>query len=314
MSEVLLVGAGPMAQDYFDVLSALGADSRVVCRTDKSADAFERAKGCLPKVGGVADFLQQEAVPEHAIISVGVEHLVSVTKNTLSAGVKSILIEKPGALFFNEMEALNKLAKDAGADVYVAYNRRFYSSVSRLIDMAESDGGIKTISFDFTEWSDKIASLEKGPCVKERWVLSNSTHVIDLAFFLAGKPRELSAFTGGSLGWHEAASSFVGGGITENDILFSYRADWNAPGRWGLVAFTENYKLELLPLEGLLVTRRNTVQAKPVEIDDDDDKMYKPGLMSQVAAFLNRDDRRLCSLEYQCEIYPYYTQIAGYEL
>jgi predicted dehydrogenase len=314
MNEVLLVGAGPMAQDYFDVLSALGVMSNVVCQTVESADAFERSKGSRPMTGGVADFLQQERIPEHAIISVGVEHLVAVTNSALCAGVKSILIEKPAGLFLEEIESLNKLAKDVGADVYVAYNRRFYSSVSRLIDMAKSDGGIKTISFDFTEWSDKIAPLKKGPFVKERWVLSNSTHVIDLAFFLAGKPRELSACIQGSLGWHKAASSFVGSGITENDILFSYRADWNAPGRWGLAAFTENYKLELLPLEGLLVTQRNTVQANPVEIDDDDDKMYKPGLMSQVTAFLNRDDERLCSLEYQCEIYPYYTQIAGYKL
>ena len=314
MSEVLLVGAGPMAQHYFDVLSALGVATNVVCQTVESADAFERSKGCRPMTGGVADYLLQEQIPEHVIISVGVGQLVAVTNTTLRAGVKSILIEKPAGLFLEEIKSLNKLAKDVEADVYVAYNRRFYGSVSRLIDMAASDGGIKTISFDFTEWSDKIAPLEKGPFEKERWVLSNSTHVIDLAFFLAGKPRELSAFTGGSLGWHTAASSFVGSGITENNILFSYRADWNAPGRWGLVAFTENYKLELLPLEGLLVTQRNTIEANPVKIDDEDDIMYKPGLMGQVTAFLNRDDERLCSLEYQREIYPYYTQIAGYKL
>jgi predicted dehydrogenase len=313
MEKILLVGAGGMAEDYYDVLTALAAQFDIVCRSLTSAERFEAKKGQMPYTGGVSSYVaSNNAAASFAIVAVGVEHLAATTEELLNAGVGSILVEKPAGLFISELESLVESARQAGAKVYVAYNRRFYSSVTKLSDLAAADGGIRSISYDFTEWSDRIAPIKKGPNVKERWVLSNSTHVIDLAFYLAGRPKEICANTSGQLTWHTSSSCFAGSGVTERDILFNYRADWDAPGRWGLVAYTKNLKLELLPLEGLVVTDRNSVASKQVELSDVADQDFKPGLYKQVQAFLNGDDSNLCSIESQILNFPFYLQIAGY--
>ena len=91
-------------------------------------------------------------------------------------------MEKPGALYLSELESLHELSANKNAKVFIAYNRRLYSSVFKLRKSVESDGGITSAVFEFTEWSHKIRLLKKAPGVKERLLLVNSTHVIDLVF------------------------------------------------------------------------------------------------------------------------------------
>ena len=312
-TKVLLVGAGSMAQSYFDVLQFLEVDYDIVCRAESSALSFEREKDFKPIIGGLAGYLESNTAPTHAIVAVGVEALASVTMFLLNAGVKEILVEKPASLYQRELSSLVVLAQRNQANVYVAYNRRFYASVDRLSKIVSSDGGLRSIYFDFTEWSDRIAPLEKAEGVKQRWLLSNSSHVIDLAFYLAGRPKELTAFSTGQLNWHKRGSCFTGSGVTENGVLFSYRADWDAPGRWCLKAYTKHHRLELSPLESLIVTERNSVSEKDIRLADDIDRDFKPGLMKQVQAFFSGNNAVLCSIDEQLANYPFYIQMAGYE-
>jgi len=310
--KLLLVGAGGMAESYSEVLMALNVDFDIVCRSGESAMKFRNSVGAVVHKGGVSNYLGMYDIPSHAIVAVGVEHLYSVCKVLIEAGVKSILLEKPGSLFNSELVDLNAIAVAINSTVYIGYNRRFYASVKRLREMAEHDGGLTSISFDFTEWSDRIAPLAKGPEVKDRWVLSNSTHVIDLAFFLAGCPSKISTDVSGSLEWHEAASRFCGSGITNRDVQFNYRADWDAPGRWGVKAYSKNFSYELVPLESLKVTERNSVVCNSVDLEDQIDKEFKPGLYRQVEAFIAGDKTDLCTLEEQLSHFPFYISIAGY--
>ena len=312
MKKVLLIGASKMAESYFDVLTSLNIDFDVVCRSEASAKRFNKSKGLLPYTGGASKYLKNNKIPSHAILAVEVDSLASLTLQLIESGIKSILTEKPAGLFFKEIKDINNLASKKNCNVFVAYNRRFYSSVNKLIEFGESDGGISSISFDFTEWSDSIAPLQKGPNTKERWLLSNSTHVIDLAFFLAGKPDILNSNFSGSLKWHPSGSCFSGSGITARGIIFNYRADWDAPGRWGLVAYTKNYKMELAPLEQLVITERNSVVSKSYNLEDNLDIKFKPGLYNQVASFLS-DCHDLCSISEQLSNYDIYTKIAGYK-
>ena len=314
MKKVLLIGAGDMAQSYYDVLKSLEIHVDVVCRSKESADEFEKRKGVRPCTGGMTTFLESNQVPDCCVVAVEVENLAQVTLELISAGAASILVEKPGGLFYSDFIKIDDLARDAGCKVFVAYNRRFYDSVTKLREISDADEGIRFLSFDFTEWSDSIAPLKKGPNVKERWVLGNSTHVIDLAIFLGGKPSVWESFVAGGLDWHKAGEQFAGGGITDQGVMFNYRADWDAPGRWGLVAYTQNYKLELLPLESLLVTNRNSVNAKESELLGTNDVDFKPGLRRQVEAYLSKNYNDLCSISEQCSNYEIYKRIAGYKL
>ncbi|MDB9892077.1 Gfo/Idh/MocA family oxidoreductase [Amylibacter sp.] len=311
--KVLIIGGSNMAQSYYAALSVLNVDIEVVCRSNDTAVEFYNRTGKRPHVGGYQKYLSSNPSPDHVIVVTSVEDLSKVSLHLLDLGIKSILVEKPAGLFVHELESLCRKAEISRASVFVAYNRRFYSSVTKLLELAGEDGGITSLSFDFTEWSDSIETLSKGPYVKERWVLCNSTHVIDLAFFIAGKPARLDAYVGGKLNWHPAGSRYAGSGISEAGIFFNYRADWDAPGRWGLTGFTKNYKLELTPLEGLLLTERNSVKSESVKLDDFYDKEYKPGLFYQIKAFIEGDCKKLCTITEQLDNYLVYSKIAGYE-
>ncbi len=61
--------------------------------------------------------------------------------------------------------------------------------MEQLQNYIAEDGGALSINFDFTEWSHKIKYLKNSGLAKRRWLVANSSHVIDLAFHLGGKPK-----------------------------------------------------------------------------------------------------------------------------
>lgn len=304
-----------MAQDYTKVLIALGATVTVVGRSEYSAQQFDKATGLRVIKGGLIDFLNKAPdLPDAAIVCVGVEGLAAAAIQLIRFGVRRILVEKPAALETAEIQELHAVATEKGADVLVAYNRRFYAATLHAKRLIEKDGGLLSCNFEFTEWGHEIEGLTKAPGVKERWFLGNSTHVVDLAFYLAGTPQQISCYTAGSLAWHPAASVFAGAGVTERGVLFSYQANWGAPGRWGVEALTANYRLIFRPMESLQVMRKGSVGIEPVEIDDSLDKAFKPGLYVQVSRFLAGDTEGFCSVSEQVAHWDYYCQMAAYAL
>ena len=54
------------------------------------------------------------------------------------------------------------------AKVYIAYNRRFFSSVMEESKIIKADGGITSLHFEFTEWADRIKELSKPKEVLNR--------------------------------------------------------------------------------------------------------------------------------------------------
>lgn len=311
--DIWLVGAGPMARDYAKVLKALDVPTKVIGRGAESAAAFSAATGLDVVAGGLDQFLATApAVPAGVIIAVGVEGLADAATKVIRHGARHVLLEKPGALAGSELFALEELARASGARVVVAYNRRLYASTLKAQELIAADGGVRSMNFEFTEWSHVIAPLKKADGVKPAWLLGNSTHVIDLAFHLGGTPVDLHAYTAGALAWHPSSAVFAGAGRTDRDVLFSYQANWDAPGRWGVEVLTSTLRLIFRPMESLQVMRKGSVAIEPVAIDDALDKAFKPGLHEQVRRFLAGDDAGTCSLSQQRLHWPLYERIAGY--
>ncbi len=307
-----LIGAGAMARDYARVLLGLDLAFEVIGRGVDSAVEFEKATGQQVRTGGLADALRAGRAPKKVIVAVGVEQLAPTTAELIRSGVKWIMVEKPAGLDLAEIQSLNLIAEEHGASVVIAYNRRFYGSVQRARQCITEDGGVLSAQFEFTEWSHIIASLVKGAGVKERWLLGNSTHVIDLAFHLIGRPLDWKCWRAGSFDWHPAAARFSGAGITEQDVMFSYLADWQAPGRWGIELLTAKRRLILRPMEQLQVMPLGTVKIGAMESLDNLDKDYKPGLYRQTQAFLEGDYNLFCTLQEQVENVRIYSEMGGY--
>ncbi len=307
-----LIGAGTMSLEYAKVLNSLGIDYDVICRSSSSAEKFEKEINKHVISGGLSNALKNHKPPDQAIVAVGVEDLAKTAIDLINAGTKRILLEKPGGISTNELSDLYKVSNSNSTSVLLAYNRRFYASTQTLKEMIIKDGGATSCNFEFTEWSHVIRNLVTEKVVKESWFLANSTHVVDLAFYLCGYPSEWQSYYSGSLDWHPSASRFCGSGITEKGILFSYHADWEAPGRWSLEILTKLNRYILRPIERLQKIPIGKLEPENVNIDDEVDKKYKPGLYKQVKAFINYEDEEFCTIKDQVNHCSIYDKIAGY--
>ncbi len=310
--KVLLVWAGYMALEYAKVLEALGVDFCVVGRSEQRCNEFRKSfPNFQIQSGGLENFQLNDYT--HCIVASNIEFLYPHVILLLKKGIKEILLEKPGGKNGEEINKLAEMAKTQDVNILLAYNRRFYSSVLKAEELIKKDGGLTSFTFEFTEWSHTISPLDINTEVKNNWFLVNSSHVVDTGFFLGGKPEKISTYYSGSLEWHVKGSKFVGAGVTTDGVLFSYHANWEAPGRWALEFLTKKHRFIFKPMEQLQVQLLGSVAVNPVEIDDKLDKEFKPGLFLQTKSFLEGDYSRFCNIIEQSEIYnSIYSKISGY--
>lgn len=302
--KVLLVGCGNMGKEYMKVLSDMSIETIVVGRSEKGTKEFENATGKKAIAGGVENvFSQLESTPDMAIVAVETMAIRETLIFLIRCGIKRILVEKPAGMNLGELEEINKSAKEYGTQVYVGYNRRYYASVEKAIEIIRQDGGVDSFNFEFTEWGHVLCTLDKPQEELEQWFLLNSSHVIDLAFCLGGKPRKMACFTGGKnvLEWHTKCSKYAGAGVTENGALFSYQANYGAPGRWGIEILTKKHRLYFRPMEKLQICNIGSVQINDVEIEDTLDIKFKPGLYKEVLEFVSGENMKIPTIEEQVE-------------
>ncbi|OFZ51905.1 MAG: myo-inositol 2-dehydrogenase [Bdellovibrionales bacterium RIFOXYB1_FULL_37_110] len=299
---IWIIGSGYMSIEYAKVLKNLGKDFIAIGRGEENAKKFREATGKEAIVGGLKNFLETKPnKPSEVIVASNVEQLFETTTLLLEYGVKSILLEKPGATNSEQMRKLSELAKEKSADVVLAYNRRFYSSTDKAIEIIKEDGGVTSFNFEFTEWSHTIEVLNKPKETFEAWLVANSSHVINMAFFLGGYPEKMSSYSAGEkvLKWHPRASIFAGSGVSHTNALFSYQANWSSPGRWSVEMITRKHRLIFRPMEKLQIQDIGSVAINSVEINDTIDKEFKPGLFKQTECFLSKDFSRFVNIHDQ---------------
>lgn len=308
LENILLVGAGPMAAAYAKVLTSLKKSFLVVGRGESSARSFTEITNHPVVPGGLKKWLENNRPPENSIIAVDVKSLGSSARLLLEHGAKRILLEKPGGLNFSDIKKTAFLAKEKKSAVFLGYNRRFLASVLRAKQLVRDDGGLLSIFFDFTEQNSKVASSPHPPTVKHFWLLANSSHVIDLAFSLAGKPKTFRSFRLGRLPWHQPAA-WSGSGLTEKNVIFSCRADWRSAGRWRLELYTKKRRLIFEPLEELKEQLPDSFAVNPLSINNSLDLNFKPGLYLEVKEFLLPRPRSLLSISDHLLSLPFYENL-----
>jgi len=317
--KILLVGAGYMAMEYAKVLKSLKKSFLVVGRSEESALDFEKATGVSAAAGGIENWLKQEnhlgarllSQLRAAIIATNEDQLGLSARLLIQRGVKSILLEKPGGLNRTDLEKTKKLATEKKVEIFVAFNRRFYASTFKAQEIIKKDGEATSFKFDFTERSNLIEKSDKSVAVKREWLLANSSHVIDLAFFLGGKPKKINSYKTGKLNWHPNGSIYAGSGISQSGALFSYHANWESAGRWEIEIMTPKHKLIFKPLEQLQIQKIGSMAVKELPINDKLDMEFKPGLYRLVKSFLT-DQKNLPTIAEQMENLKYYELIESH--
>lgn len=288
MSSILLVGTGYMGKEYAKVLRAMGLSFFAIGR-------------------GLKDWLKLNKSPRTAIVAVTEDQLGIVTRQLINAGYKNILVEKPGGFDVEDIKKVAKLAKQKKAKVYVGYNRRFYASAQKALEFIKKEH-VLSFNFDFTERSYVVEKVPQSAKIKREWFLQNSTHVIDMAFFMAGWPQKISALKSGGLKWHPAGAVYAGSGLTDKNALFSYHANWKSAGRWSIEVATSKTKLIFRPLEKLQIQNYGSMAIEEYPLDDKLDIDFKPGLYKQVGSFLG-NKKFLPTIEEQVNHLKYYEKI-----
>lgn len=313
LNHCLIVGTGEIAGEYCKILKELNIAPVVVGRNLQKAECFGREHEVQAFGGGIGQFIKNcDTEYTHAIVATDVLSLCDVTCILLESGVKNIFTEKPAGMNKEDISRIANKAKEKDANVYVAYNRRFYASTDKVLEYVKNDGGVKSFNFEFTEWAHTIEPLDTDPRIKEAWFLANSTHVVDLAFFIGGEPEDMNCYSLGNLCWHKNGCVYSGAGITENNALFSYQANWAAPGRWAVEILTSKHRLYLKPMEKLSVQELGSVKVLPIELDDELDTRFKPGFFKEVESFVKGiDDGKKKTIYDQLRYMEYFEQIEG---
>lgn len=309
---IWLVGAGELAFEYHKVLKFLNKNHLVIGRSKKSANNFMKMSNVKVFEGGLTKFLKTSPeIASKAIIAVNIEQLSPVCIELIKYNVKDILIEKPGGINFNEVKKLNKLAREKKINIKVAYNRRYYSSTILAKKLIKRDGGVQNFNFEFTEWTQKISQLRKSEKVLKNWFFANSTHVVDLAFFLGGVPSKLNSFILNKNTWNGSPAVFGGAGKTKEGAVFSYHANWKSAGRWSIELQTAKGKYILCPLEKLFFQKRDSLEKQEIKLNSKFDKNFKPGFYKQIKAFINDTDNGLLSLKEHYSMLSIYRKISS---
>lgn len=296
--DVLLIGAGPMAISHAQVLQGMNLKFIVVGRGKQSAEIFQEETNINVITGGIDKWLSENIeYPKYAIVAVTGTQLGNVTRTLIKNGIRNILLEKPGGLNNKDIKAVAESANEFNANILLGYNRRFYASVLKAKEIINKDGGVTSYYFEFTEWPHTIVPLKKSPEEKKRWILHNSSHVIDLAFYLGGEPKEIHSYAKGGFDWHPDGTIFTGAGVSKSGALFSYHSNWDAPGRWGVEILTQKHRLIFRPLEKLHLQKLKSIAIEEVKIDDKFDIKFKPGLYLQFKAFLEGDTSNFITIQ-----------------
>ena len=279
---VLLIGGGEISKQYLISLLRLNiSDITVISKTGNQIKDFCSSNNISLLTGGFEKNLPSCDPKDLVIIATTIPLLIPATKLAIKTGNKNILVEKPGSLYYKKLLSL----KSESVKIRIAYNRIAYANFHYLKTLIEQEGGITSCRFTFTEWLDRIDFNKYEKDEYEFLGISNSLHLISMAMELIGMPKKLSPYTTGSLKWHKSGSIFVGSGISEKNIPFSYHADWGSGGRWGIEIMTKENLYQLIPLEDLYVTPKYSTNSHRVSFDTAFTDT-KPGITEEIALML----------------------------
>ena len=281
-----VVGYGNMGRQFVKALRALGVQHIRVCSLSGAPLQELRDMIGVETVAGGFERLQCQPTPgELGIVAVPTGSLVAAAERLVSLGFRRLLIEKPVSLWSSEIEALAETLESGGVEAACGYNRVAYPSYHELRARASTEGGVTSCTYTFTEmikpdWTERYPAEELA-----RWGIANSLHVISMAHRLIGMPTRWSGYWSGALPWHPSGTVFVGSGISDLEIPFTYHADWGSTGRWSVELHTSVSSYRLCPIEKLFRKTSATGEWEEIALASLAPDV-KVGFVEEVAAML----------------------------
>lgn len=315
-SAATVIGFGAMGRQYVKALQALGVTRIRVCsRSPGPLEALRGVAGIELIAGGIERLACTPQPGELAIVATPIPPAVAAAERLASLGFRRLLLEKPVSLWSSEIARLAEALGQRGVEASCAYNRVAYPSLHEVRARAAQEGGITSCTYTFTEFIHRL-DLKRYPQEElVRWGIANSLHVMSMAHGLIGWPARWAGHRSGRLPWHEVGNVFVGSGLSDRGVPFSYHADWGSTGRWSVEVHTAVSSYRLCPLEEVVRRTSATGAWEPVPVEVFAPEV-KAGFVEQVAAMLNPAVRHivpLVSLDQAVSLVSFGAEVFGYE-
>ncbi len=277
--KVALVGAGYMATEHAKAFSGLpgvvlaGVFSRTRARAEQLAASYSGMLVC----DSVKE-LYERTRADLVVVTVKELSMAAVATECF-AFPWAALLEKPAGYDLDDATSILESAKKAGSTVYVALNRRAYSSTRQsLTRLAENTGPRFVKVMDQQDQQAARDIYKEPPEVVQNYMYANSIHLIDyFRVFCRGEVTEVLPI----LPWTPEQPGMVVSKIefSSGDVGL-YEGVWNGPGPWAISVVTPRERLEMRPLEQVSVQLRGERKVTALEISGDD-SAFKPGLRHQ---------------------------------
>jgi predicted dehydrogenase len=225
-------------------------------------------------------------------------HLVVVAVPELAANAASracfeypwtILLEKPAGYNLSDAEDIELAARTKNRCVFVALNRRHYSSTQTVLSDLKELSGQRFIRVQDQE--DQVRALQAGQpkTIVDNWMYANSIHMIDY-FLMLGRGKICAVEP--IIPWNPDEPRFALAKVSfDSGDVGLYEGIWNGPGPWAVSINTPAKRWEMRPLEQAAFQIAGQRKMEVVE-SHPWDTQFKPGLRLQaekaVAAALGK--------------------------
>jgi hypothetical protein len=311
-----VVGYGNIGKQHVQALRALGVGRIRVC--SQSAVPMEElngVEGVETVIGGFENMDRSPHPQELGVIATRTKLLVPAAERLAALGFHNLLIEKPVSLWSKDIFKLASDFERQGIDAICGYNRVANPSFHEVRSKTEREGGITSCTYTFTELIKAEWQEQYSPQELARWGILNSSHPISMAHALIGPPKDWAGHRSGGLAWHDSGSVFVGSGISDQAVPFSYHADWGSTGCWSVEVHTSISSYRLCPLETVLRRTSPFSEWEDVTIATSYPEV-KVGLAEEISAMLDPEIRRsvpMFTLAESAALTKFSEEIFGYD-
>jgi predicted dehydrogenase len=276
LCKVAFIGAGYMAGEHLKAFKDI-PEVEIVGIYSRTKS---RAESLYP--GGVYDSIEklyEESRPQLVVICVPELEARKVCIEAFKYQW-ACLVEKPAGLDVKDAEQILSVAKTLNRNVFVALNRRHYSSTRSVLENITEFPGKRFIHV--LDQEDQIGARKAGQpeIVVQNWMYANSIHVLDyFSIFARGNIISIEPIIPWSLNdpWLVITKITYSSG----DIGI-YEAIWNAPGPWAVAITTEKRRWEMRPLEFSTFQSYGSRNSESFTLNQWD-KEFKPGLRLQAS-------------------------------
>jgi predicted dehydrogenase len=287
--KVGIIGAGYMAREHAKAFADVpGVQlAGIYSRTRKRAEQVSAEYGMAGVYDSVEE-LYESTKAALVVVAVG-ELSMNAVARACCEFPWTILLEKPAGYNVADAEQIAAAARSMSRRVFVALNRRFYSSTRVVCDLLQTCGDSRFIHVQDQE--DAVRALQAGrpKLVVDNWMYANSVHVVDyLRIFGRGNVLKVNPI----IPWDSRDPRVVVATVKfDSGDIGLYEGIWNAPGPWSAAVATKAARYELRPLEQGTVQHFGERKAQNLLLHDWD-QQFKPGLRLQaenaVAAALGK--------------------------